>query len=106
VCRDCLTVQLCFAVVLRGLYPRANSIHSYDLEIPNTQAKAPAPPRWINSLQSKVGQAFSLPNFCHGLLAPLGCPAEACEQRYQRSRIKSLTAKAKDLGYQLIPITA
>ncbi|HXA50902.1 MAG TPA: hypothetical protein VNV86_11380, partial [Candidatus Acidoferrum sp.] len=33
-----------------------------------TQAKAPAPPRWINSLQSKVGQAFSLPDFCHGLL--------------------------------------
>jgi hypothetical protein len=40
-----------------------------NLEIPNTQAKAPAPPRWINSLQSKVGQAFSLPNFRHGLLA-------------------------------------
>jgi len=32
--------------------------------------------------------------------------AEAYEQRYQRSRLKSLTAKAKDLGYQLIPITA
>jgi hypothetical protein len=32
--------------------------------------------------------------------------AEAYEQRYQRSRLKSLSAKAKDLGYQLIPITA
>jgi len=32
--------------------------------------------------------------------------AEAYEQRYQQSRIKSLTAKAKELGYQLTPITA
>jgi hypothetical protein len=39
------------------------SARGRSLEIPNTQAKAPAPPRWINSLQSKVGQAFSLPNF-------------------------------------------
>jgi transposase len=32
--------------------------------------------------------------------------AKAYEQRYQASRIKSLTAKAKELGYQLAPITA
>jgi tellurite methyltransferase len=32
------------------------------------QAKAPVPPRWISSLRSQVGQAFSLPDFCHGLL--------------------------------------
>jgi len=31
--------------------------------------------------------------------------AEAYEQRYQVSRIKNLTAKAKELGYQLTPIT-
>ena len=31
--------------------------------------------------------------------------AEAYEQRYQASRIKNLTAKAKELGYQLTPIT-
>jgi len=29
--------------------------------------------------------------------------AAACEKRYQEARIKSLTAKAKDLGYQLTP---
>jgi transposase len=32
--------------------------------------------------------------------------AEAYEQRYQKSRIKSLTAKAKELGYQVTPINA
>jgi transposase len=32
--------------------------------------------------------------------------AEAYEKRYQESRIKSLTAKAKELGYQLTPKTA
>src|SRR5215471_11666620 len=32
--------------------------------------------------------------------------AEAYEKRYQESRIKSLTARAKELGYQLTPITA
>ena len=31
--------------------------------------------------------------------------AEAYERRYQASRIKNLTAKAKELGYQLTPIT-
>ena len=32
--------------------------------------------------------------------------AQAYEKRYQQSRIKSLSAKAKQLGYQLAPITA
>ena len=32
--------------------------------------------------------------------------AEAYEKRYQAERIKSLTAKAKELGYQLTPTTA
>jgi transposase len=31
--------------------------------------------------------------------------AEAYEKRYQESRIKSLTVRAKELGYQLTPIT-
>ena len=31
---------------------------------------------------------------------------EAYEQHYQQGRIKSLTAKAKEMGYQLTPITA
>ena len=31
--------------------------------------------------------------------------AQAYEQRYQEGRIKSLMARAKDLGYQLTPIT-
>jgi len=33
-----------------------------------TQAKPPAPPLPCNNLQILVGQAFSLPDFCHGLL--------------------------------------
>jgi len=33
----------------------------------HSQAKPPAPPRLLNDLQSQVGQAFSLPDFCHGL---------------------------------------
>ena len=32
--------------------------------------------------------------------------AEAYEKRYQESRIKSLTARAKELGYQLTPTAA
>ena len=32
--------------------------------------------------------------------------AEAYEKRYQETRIRGLTARAKELGYQLTPITA
>ena len=45
-------------------------------------------------------------------IALLGCGqpyldegAEAYEKRYQQSRIRSLTARAKEMGYQLTPIT-
>ena len=31
---------------------------------------------------------------------------EAYEKRYRQQRVKSLTAKAKDLGYQLTPLNA
>lgn len=37
-------------------------------EIADAQAKAPAPPPQIRNLQPKVGQAFGLPAFHHGLL--------------------------------------
>jgi membrane protein DedA with SNARE-associated domain len=33
-----------------------------------SQAKQPAPPSWLNELWASVGQAFSLPDFCHRLL--------------------------------------
>jgi hypothetical protein len=32
--------------------------------------------------------------------------AEANEERYRQQRIRSLTAKAKELGYQLTSVTA
>jgi membrane fusion protein, multidrug efflux system len=35
----------------------------------NTQAKAPAPPLWLESLRASLGRAFSLRAFCYGLLA-------------------------------------
>src|SRR6185437_17107682 len=34
-----------------------------------TQAKPPAPPRLFNNLRTRWGRHFSLPDFCHGLLA-------------------------------------
>jgi hypothetical protein len=35
----------------------------------DSQAKPPAPPLWLNEVWTLVGQAFSLPDFCHRLLA-------------------------------------
>ena len=37
-----------------------------------SQAKPPAPPLWLNELWALVGQAFSLPDFCHRLLRDNG----------------------------------
>jgi hypothetical protein len=34
-----------------------------------SQAKAPAPPRWINCLRHQVGRASACQDFCHRLLA-------------------------------------
>lgn len=37
-------------------------------QIPGSQAKAPAPQWTLKDLRAPVGQAFSLSDFCHGLL--------------------------------------
>ena len=44
-----------------------NTAHLVALQ-PVAQAKPPVPPLWLNELWALVGQAFSLPDFCHRLL--------------------------------------
>ena len=44
-----------------------NTAHLVALQ-PVAQAKPPVPPLWLNELWALVGQAFSLPDFCHKLL--------------------------------------
>ena len=49
------------------------------IDTPGKQAKPPAPPLFFRHLRTQVGQAFSLPDFCHGLLA--ASPTEAWQWR-------------------------
>jgi hypothetical protein len=37
------------------------------MAVSKSQAKLPAPPSWDQPFTKQVGQAFSLPDFCHGL---------------------------------------
>jgi 4-amino-4-deoxy-L-arabinose transferase-like glycosyltransferase len=56
------------STAMPGVWKWTLAVRGRSGPVSKSQAKPPAPPTWINSLRSRVGQAFSLPDFCHGLL--------------------------------------
>src|SRR6185437_12844433 len=54
-----------------------------------TQAKPPAPPRLFNNLRTRWGRHFSLPDFCHGLLAR---PALICAETSSPAPMPEISA--------------